>query len=157
MRAAIICYSRHHGNTRRIAEAMATELDAQLLTVAAAAERDLGELDLIGLGSGIYFGRHHQTLREFVRQRGDLPKRAFVFSTAGLAFLKPVWHRSLVQMLRRRGATVVGEFCCPGWDTVGPLRFFGGIHRNRPHVGDIQAAIGFASDLKARIGKTSIA
>jgi flavodoxin len=148
MRAAIVYYSRHHDNTRRIAEAMAPEINAELLSVDAAVQKDLGKFDLIGLGSGIYFGRHHPTLYEFVRKMKDMPTHCFVFSTAGLASLRPVWHWRLVRFLRKRGVTVVGDFCCPGWDTVGPLRFIGGIHRKRPNVDDIRRAAEFARRLR---------
>jgi flavodoxin len=103
--------------------------------------------DLIGLGSGIYFGRHHASLRDLIRQMPSLPDRAFVFSTAGIASLALVWHKSLIRRLRRRGSEVVGQFCCPGWDTVGPLRLFGGIHTKRPNEDDLRRAANFARSL----------
>ena len=90
-------------------------------------------------------------LFEVVRNLQPTPKRSFVFSTAGISSLSALWHRSLVAELRRGGSDVVGQFCCPGWDTVGPLRVFGGLHRGRPNESDLARAIQFAHDLRAKV------
>jgi flavodoxin len=150
MKTAIVCVSTHHGNTRRVAQAMAEVLGAGVLTVDDAATLDGRAYDLIGFGSGIYFGRHHASLRKLVRETQSPPSRAFVFSTAGIASLGPIWHKSLIRRLRRRGCEIVGQFCCPGWDTVGPLRLFGGIHTSRPNEKDLRRAVAFARSLIAR-------
>jgi flavodoxin len=148
MRTSIVYFSQHHGNTRKIAEAMASAIGADLFTTESVAEQNFGDFDLIGFGSGIYFGRHHAALFELVEKIPALPPHCFVFSTAGLAWLNPVWHMSFVRLLRKRGTTVVGSFCCPGWDTVGPLRLIGGIHRNRPNTNDVRRAAQFARELQ---------
>jgi flavodoxin len=150
MQTAIIYASIHHGNTRRIAEAMAGALGAELLPVEQAAALEPVP-ELVGFGSGIYVGRHHELLFEVVRNLTVMPKHSFVFSTAGISSLSSLWHRSLVAELRRGGSEVVGQFCCPGWDTVGPLRLFGGLHRGRPNESDLTRAIQFAHDLRAKI------
>jgi flavodoxin len=152
MKTAIVCVSVHHGNTRRVAQAMAAVLDADVLTVEEAATLDGRGYDLIGFGSGIYFGRHHASLRDLIREMPSLPRRTFVFSTAGLASLARIWHKSLIRRLRRRGCEIVGQFCCPGWDTVGPLKLFGGLHARRPSAGDLRRAERFARTL---LDKTS--
>jgi flavodoxin len=150
MKTAIVCVSVHHGNTRRVARAMADVLAADMLTVDEAQTLDGSAYDLIGFGSGIYFGRHDASLRNLVRQMPSPPRRAFVFSTAGIASLARIWHKSLIRRLRRRGCHVVGQFCCPGWDTVGPLRLFGGIHTSRPNEDDLRRAAAFARSLIAK-------
>lgn len=147
MRSAIICESVHHGNTRRIADAMAEELSARVYTVADAATLDGGTLDCVGIGSGIYFGRHHRQLRDFVDQWPLPAARVFIFSTAGLPFLHFFQHSSLRRRLRKRGCQVIAEFCCRGWDTVGPLWLMGGINRRRPSAADLQRARRFAQGL----------
>jgi flavodoxin len=150
MQSAIIYASVHDGNTRRIAQAMAGALRAALVPIEEATALDPVP-ELVGFGSGIYFGGHHGLLFEVVRNLKPLPKRAFVFSTAGISSLSSFWHRSLVAELRRGGSDVVGQFCCPGWDTVGPLRLFGGLHRGRPNESDLARARQFAHDLRAKI------
>jgi menaquinone-dependent protoporphyrinogen IX oxidase len=84
-RAANVYYSQHHGNTNQIAKTMASELDAQFFTAGCVTEEQLYNFDLIGLGSGIYFGGHLPLHCELVRKARNLPNESFVSSTAGLA------------------------------------------------------------------------
>ncbi len=147
-RVAIVCASIHHGNTNKLASVFAEELDAELLTVEEARGRSLSDYDLVGLGSGIYFGRHHQSLRLLVNSWDTPPRTVFLFSTAGLPFLRLAQHASLRRKLRKRGCRVISEFCCRGWDTVGPLWLFGGINRRHPDTRDLERARQFAQRLK---------
>lgn len=150
MRAAIVVHSKHHGNTRQVAEAIAGELCAQLVTLDQVGTIDSGSLELIGLGSGIYFGAHAAALRAWVKSATAVPRHSFVFSTAGISLLSRLWHAGLVRQLHKRGSTVLGEFCCPGWDSVGPLKLLGGIHRGRPNENDLRNAVQFAREVRAR-------
>lgn len=149
MRAAIVYKSIHHGNTRRIAETIAVALRAELYTVDEAASLDASQFDLVGLGSGIYFYRHHRDLRRLVANWPKVPAKSFIFSTAGTASLAAWFHGSLRRLVRRRGSEVVGEFSCPGFDTFGPLWLIGGIHRGRPNKQDLARAAEFAKGLMA--------
>ena len=146
--AIIVCESVHHGNTRRVAEAMAKVLGADVVTPAEL--NDPGRLtafDLVGFGSGIYFGRHHRSLRKFVDRLPDMRKNVFLFSTAGLPWFHWLWHLGLRWKLRRKGARIVGEFACMGWDTVGPLALIGGLNRRHPSEKDLSRAASFATQL----------
>lgn len=147
MKAAIVYASTHHRNTRRVAEAMAAPLGAALYSLDDFEALAAQSFDLMGLGSGIYFGRHHAGLRRLVAELPALPPRCFVFSTAGTAALYPLWHRSLIRRIQGRKSEVIGQFCCPGWDTVGPLALFGGLHRGRPNQADLARAADFARGL----------
>jgi flavodoxin len=151
VRTAIVSVSVHHGNTRRVAEAMAVPLGAALLSVEEALTADLRTLDLIGLGSGIYFGRHHSSLLRLVQDVQFMPPRCFVFSTAGISSLAGLWHGSLRRRLRQRQSEIVGQFHCPGWDTVGPLWLFGGLHSARPNERDLSRAAEFAEALRTKL------
>ena len=91
MQTAIIYVSVHHGNTRRVAEAMAEPLGAALFSPDEAMALDTQMPDFVGFGSGIYFGRHHGLLFEVVRNVKPTPKHSFVFSTAGIASLLYVY------------------------------------------------------------------
>jgi len=146
---AIIYTSIHHGNTRKLAETFAGEFGADLLTVEEAGATSLAGYGLLGLGSGIYCGRHDWRLRQFVESWATSPRRVFIFSTAGLSFLHRLQHSSLRRKLVRKGCTVVSEFSCRGWDTVGPLWLMGGINRHHPNVRDLNRAKEFAKRLKA--------
>jgi len=153
-RTAIVCESIHHGNTRRIAEAIAAVLDAELFATGTTPTATLAAYDLVGFGSGIYFGRHHRSLRTLVDSVPVLPRAAFLFSTAGLPWLSAWYHISLRRRLQRRGCRVLGEFCCAGWDTVGPLVLIGGLNWRRPNEGDLERAREFARFLVRSVPET---
>ena len=148
----ILCKSVHHENTAHVAHAMAEVFGAD--TVVAAPEEvpftSLAGGGLVGFGSGVYYGRMHPALFDWLHGLPDArePTRpAFVFSTSGLPFLTAVWHRPLKRLLARKGFRVVGEFACRGFDTWGPLWFAGGLNRAHPDEGDLQRARTFAQTL----------
>ena len=146
MKTLIIFTSVHHQNTEKVAKVMAEELEADLVPAMEAQPGTPASYDLVGFGSGIYFGKHHKTLLKFVE---TLPaatgKRSFVFSTSGDGKMH---HAALKEKLIDKGFLVVDEFCCKGWDTVGPLKLFGGINKGRPDGNDLAAARAFAQGLK---------
>jgi flavodoxin len=94
-RTVILCDSVHHQNTAKIAQAIAEPLAAAVLEPEHATPIQLDQYDLIGFGSGVYFGRLHPALFAWLDKLPDkLPaeantsnKPAFIFSTSGLSFL----------------------------------------------------------------------
>ena len=54
MKTAICYYSRHHGNTLKVLQAMAEEGDVDLIDVTPRQAVELAEYDCIGFASGIY-------------------------------------------------------------------------------------------------------
>ena len=147
MRTLIVCVSEHHGNTKKIADAMAAVLDAQVTHPDDVDVEALGDYDLIGLGSGIAFGKHYPRLLEWVDALPALHAKTFVFSTRG-APRGGSHHSALKSKLDAKGLTVVGEFSCRGFDTYGPMRLFGGIAKGRPNEQDLRDAQKFAESLK---------
>lgn len=150
----ILCKSVHHGNTARVARAMADALGKDVVMAAPedVPPTSLGDYGLLGLGSGVYYGRMHPVLEEWVRGLPDVPERtmpAFVFSTSGLPFLARLWHWPLKRLLARKGVAVVGEFACRGFDTWGPLWFAGGLNRKHPDARDLARA----GECAARLGR----
>ena len=149
MKSLIIYKSIHHGNTKKIAEVMAKELEADLAELEQAKNYNFADYDLIGFGSGIYMWRHDKALLRFVDELPNMSKNAFVFSTSGAGMndiLKN--HKKLKEKLTAKGLNLVGEFTCLGWDTVGPLKLFGGVNKDRPDEEDFQSARNFANSLK---------
>jgi flavodoxin len=148
MKTLIVYTSVHHQNTEKVAKVMAEELNAELILVADAKPETLATYDLIGFGSGIYFGKHHKTLLRFVETLPPMTqKKAFVFSTCGDGKMH---HAALKEILANRGFLVMDEFFCRGWDTVGPLIIFGGINKGKPDENDLAAARAFARGLKSK-------
>ncbi|MEU9720912.1 flavodoxin domain-containing protein [Streptomyces sp. NPDC047976] len=138
-----------HGNTRRVADAMARVLGAAVVSPGEADLAELAAADLVGFGSGVYLGRLHPALTELVRALPGARGRAFVFATSGLPEPRPaLYTRPLVRRLAGKGFRVEGSFTCRALDTWGPFGLVGGINRQRPDAGDLAAARAFAERLR---------
>ena len=147
----MIYVSVHHGNTERVAVAMAKILDADLAQVKQVDTNMLERYDLIGFGSGIYFGKHHESLLDFVDKLSVVRNRkAFIFSTSGLRKI-PLVHdfdKPLRKKLQRKGFDIIGDFSCRGLDTYRATKLVGGVNKGRPNAEDLKRAEDFARDLK---------
>ena len=64
VRSLVVVFSYHHGNTEKVANAIAKVLGAEVRTPQQVDPEELREYDLIGFGSGIYSARHHESLLE---------------------------------------------------------------------------------------------
>jgi flavodoxin len=151
LKALIIYISVHHGNTEKVAKVMANILDATLLQVKQADANMLEQYDLIGFGSGIYFGKHHESLLDFVDKLPVLTnKKAFIFSTSGLRKIPFVhkFDKPLRKKLQRKGFDIIDEFSCRGLDTYRATKLVGGVNKGRPNADDLRQAEDFASGLK---------
>lgn len=148
MKSVVIFQSVHKGNTRKIAEALARELSAKLVSPGEIGVNDLKGYDLVGFGSGIYFGKHHQDILDLAEKIPPTAgQKVFIFSTAGLPQLKAVWHHALRNILKKKGFKIAGEFASAGHDEVSFLKAVGGINKGRPNKNDIAKAKQFANSL----------
>jgi len=146
MENLIIYISTHHGNTKKVAKAMAEVLNAELVKVYDVDITALSKYDLIGFGSGMYYRKPHKDLLSLVDKLPVLKnKKAFLFYTSGGD--KNNSDRKLREELLAKGFDIIGAFSCLGWDTWGPLRIFGGIYEGRPNKEDLEKARNFAKDL----------
>ena len=149
MKTLIVCVSIHHGNTLKVAKAMASVLKAKIVKPEAVTDAMLKKYNLIGFGSGIYMWKNHKSLLEladrFPHMKG---KKAFIFSTSGAANKVALkCHKQLRDKLKGKGFKIIGEFNCQGYDTVGPFILFGGFNKGRPNKEDIKDARAFAKKL----------
>jgi len=157
MKALIIYISVHHGNTEKVARVMANILDADLLQVEQADASMLEQYDLIGFGSGIYFGKYHESLLDFVDKLPVIRnKKAFIFSTSGL---RKIWFihnfdKPLKEKLQRKGFYVIGGFSCRGYDTSKAAMIVGGINEGRPNAKDLKKAEDFVSSVEKSISSS---
>lgn len=151
MDCLIVYKSVHHGNTEKVAKAMAEILDADL---GAPEDIDSGivvDYDLIGFGSGIYHSKHHGSILDFVDEVSpERGKKAFIFSTSGMRSF-PIFHdfnKALLKRLNSVGFKVIDNFSCRGYDTNGVLEYIGGINKGKPDQEDLENAREFARSLE---------
>ena len=149
MKTLIVYTSVHHQNTGKVAKVMAEELEADLVPIGAAQPASIAAYDLVGFGSGIYFGKHHKTLLQFAETLPpETGKRVFLFSTSGEGGKGR--HAALKEKLMDKGFSIVDEFSCKGWDSWGPFKLVGGINKGRPNEDDLERARLFARGLKEK-------
>ncbi|WP_156689304.1 flavodoxin family protein [Mycobacterium sp. Marseille-P9652] len=159
MKSLIVCVSSSHGSTHRVADRMAGVLGAEVVEPESVDPASLGEYDLVGFGSGIYYMAFDARIRKLI---GRLPAvhgvRAFTFFTSGARQIPFVdYTKPIRNDLSAKGFDVLGTFSCRGFDTVGPFGFIGGINRGRPNDHDLDRAAAFAERLRKRIGPPATA
>jgi flavodoxin len=147
VKTLIVCLSEHHGNTKKVADEMAAVLHADIASPDDLNTATIGDYDLIGFGSGIAFGKHYKGLRKVVARLTLDNKKVFIFSTRGAQRLRS-YHNALKKQLEKKGATIVGEFSCRGFDTYGITKLVGGIAKGRPNEQDLFDAKEFARSLE---------
>ena len=150
MKTAICYYSRHHGNTRKVAEAMALEGGADLIDVTTRQTVRLEEYDCVGFASGIYGFEFHKAVTAFARQY--LPEGKPVFFVCTYGALRGAGAKELESLARERGCPVLGTFGCKGYDTFGPFRLVGGIAKGHPDEQDLKNAREFFREMRDRQG-----
>ena len=145
MKTAIIYQSSHHGNTKKLVEAVAQGRDVTLIDALAVKSADLSGYDLIGFASGIYFGKFHQSVLEFAKSSLPQGKRVFFLSTYGGSN----GIKAIQEAVQEKSAQAVGSFGCKGYDTFGPFKLVGGINKGRPNESDLENARRFFDGLQA--------
>lgn len=146
MKKCLIVYdSYHHGNTAKIASAMAETAGAELCKADGIKNRNLSDYDMIGFGAGIAYGKHYSGLMEAVEGLSLNGKPVFVFSTSGMG--STASHSALSDLLKKKGAVIAGDFACKGFDTYGPFKLVGGISKGHPSDADLEAANQFILEM----------
>lgn len=142
----IITESIYNNQTKRLAVAMANEINCHCVTLDEAKLLNIDDYKVVGFGSGIYFGAHHPKMIEFVYKLSIRNQKIFIFSTHGNPIVSN-YHETLCLALIKRGRTVIGEFDTVGFDGTGPFLIYGGGHKGRPHEGDCKRARKFIQKL----------
>ncbi|TLG77372.1 flavodoxin family protein [Culicoidibacter larvae] len=149
-KALIVVYSYHHGNTAKVAQAMAKTAHAEVKQIDEVTEDDILNCTLLGLGAGIDSAKHYQPMLDFAE---TLPaaggQKVFLFSTAALASEKKMVsdHNTLRDIVTKKGYKVAGEFSCKGYNTNSFLKFIGGMNKRHPDAEDLRAAENFIDTL----------
>ncbi|MGO9040979.1 MAG: flavodoxin family protein [Mycobacterium sp.] len=159
MKSLIVCVSKSHGNTRRVADRMAEVLGAEVVDPESVDPVKLREYDLVGFGSGIYYMAFDPRIRQLIRRLPNVDGvRAFTFFTSGAREIPLLdYTHPIRKPLAGRGFDLLDTFSCRGFDTVGPFGFIGGINRGRPSDHDLDRAAAFAERLRKRVAPSAAA
>ena len=141
MKTAIVYYSQHHGNTKKLLDAIAAQAEVTLIDVLENKKTDLSGFDRIGFASGIYFSSFAKQIIAFAKEKLPEDKDVFYLYTHGAAsgdFLK-----AMRQIAKSKHCREIGEYHCQGFDTFGPFKLVGGIAKGHPTEEEIAAAVAF--------------
>jgi flavodoxin len=131
----------------KVAQAMGEVLQAVIISPEQFDTSTISHYDLIGFWSGIYNGKHHQSLLDLVskfpKQQG---KKTFLFSTSTIPF---TWtDKAITDILQSKGFEVIGSFQCKWFMDYWFLKYiFGWLNKWRPNQQDLERAKDFAKSL----------
>ena len=145
MATAIVYYSRHHGNTRKLLNAIAAENDVTLIDVTEESSADLSGYDRIGLASGIYYNSFAGQLLSFTREHLPEQKDVFYIFTHGAP--KGIFLTAIRKIAAQKHCKELGSYHCLGYDTFGPFKLVGGIAKGHPTDEEIREAVAFYRQL----------
>ncbi len=142
MKTAIVYYSQHHGNTKKILDAIAAADDSvTLIDVTAAPEADLSGYDRIGFASGIYYSSFARQVLQFASV--NLPAQKDVFFLATCGSPQKNYFNAIRKVSKDKQCRELGSHLCLGFDTFGPFKLVGGIRKGHPTEEEIRAAVEF--------------
>jgi flavodoxin I len=131
----VIYYSRT-GNTRKVAEAIATELGTSAKNVKGG--KKLTEDSFVFLGSGFYGGKPAAEIVQFIDENDFGNRKVAIFGTSGRGPGEEV--KIMGKILLQKGAKVSGKFFCRG-----KFLLFG---RKHPDSEELEAARKFAEEMR---------
>ena len=145
---AIVYYSKHHGNTKKLLDAIARENDVTLIDVTEQPDADLSAYDRIGLASGIYYSSFARQMLAFADAHLPEDKEVFYLYTHGA----PGGHflKAIREIAEKKHCREIGEYRCQGFDTFGPFKLVGGIAKGHPTEDEIRGAVSFYQGLQKK-------
>lgn len=143
MKTAIVYYSKHHENTRKLLDAI-KKSSAEEVTLIDALKNpaaDLTGYDIIGFASGIYYSKFHKSVLQIAKEQLPEKKKVFFIYTYGAK--RDGYTKAIRETVSGKNAAIAGEYGCPGFNTFGPFKLIGGIAKNHPDQDDIKGAVAF--------------
>ncbi|MGM9521782.1 MAG: flavodoxin family protein [Oscillospiraceae bacterium] len=145
MATAIVYYSKHHENTKKVLDAIAAKHEITFIDAVKTRDFDLTNYDLIGFASGIYYSKFHKSVLQFAEKNLPTNKRVFFLYTCGAE--KKGYTKSIEAVTSQKSAETAGAFGCLGFDTFGPFKLIGGTAKGHPDQDDFDNACRFYENL----------
>ena len=145
MKTAIVYYSRHHGNTKKLLDAIAAGNEVTLIDVTEQPSAALSDYDRIGFASGIYYNSFAKQLLSFAQEHLPEKKDVFYIFTHGAP--RGIFLTAIRKIAEQKHCREIGSYDCLGFDTFGPFRLVSGIAKGHPTEEEIHAAVAFYQKL----------
>ncbi|MCR4595798.1 MAG: flavodoxin family protein [Lachnospiraceae bacterium] len=141
MKNCIVYASTHHGNTKKVVDAIVNETGVEVIDATQVHEKNLSEYDLIGFASGIFFTKFSEQVLNFARVNLVKDKKVFFIATAGNPL--DINFRAIEEIAEEKNCQVVGRYQCKGFDKFGPFKIVGGIQKGHPDESELAEAVEF--------------
>ncbi|MGI6326575.1 MAG: flavodoxin domain-containing protein [Saccharofermentanales bacterium] len=145
LKTAIVYVSIHHGNTKKLVDAISEKYDVTVINGIKDHDFDLSEFDRIGFATGIAFGKFYPQMLKIMDEK--LPEGKAVFFLYTYGFKRKIYCHAARRIADMKNAKILGEYGCRGYDTYGPFKLLGGISKGHPDETDLQKAIEFYGSL----------
>ena len=145
MKTAIIYYSKHHGNTRKLVDTIAAKHGVERIDCLNG-KKDLSGYDRIGLASGIYAGHSAKQLQSYAKEH--LPENKDVFIIVTSAAPADRYFNDLRKIAEEKRCKVLGTYQCQGFNTFGPFKLIGGTAKGHPTQKELDDVVRFYESLK---------
>ena len=154
MKTVILYRSKHHGNTKKLVDAVVANFDnVDAIDVAALGKNeypDLDEYPLVGIATGIYYGKIDDDLARVMEHTINEGQKIFGLITYGGS---SKWYgKDIDGICRMRQAIFMGVYGCPGFDTWGPFKLAGGVQKGHPTAEEIKGAVDFFNKIEDEYG-----
>ena len=142
MKKTVIIYaSTHHGNTRKLIEAISEKYQIDIIDATEQKFANLSEYDLIGFASGIDFGKFYDAVEQFLKD--NLPENKAVFFMYTCARDDKDFTYTMRTEAMKRHALLMGEDGCRGYNTYGAWKVIGGMNKHHPTKKELDGAVQF--------------
>ncbi len=145
MKTAIVYYSKHHGNTKKVIDAINKDNDITLIDATATDNADLTQFDVVGFASGIYYSKFHRLVLKFAENNLPANKKVFFVYTYGAK--KDGYTKAINESVAKESAYVLGEYGCFSFNTFGPFKLIGGMAKGHPDDNELNRAYEFYKDI----------
>ncbi len=141
MKTAIVYYSNHHGNTKKLIDAIAAKNEVSLIDVTNEPQTNLSQYDRIGFASGIYYSAFARQVIAYAEAHLPEGKDVFYIYTHGAP--KGDFLKGMREVVAKKHCRELGVYHCQGFDTFGPFKLVGGIAKGHPTDEEIKEAVAF--------------
>ena len=146
MKIAIVYASVHHKNTEKVVKAIAEKHpEIELIDATKTVLKDLASYDLLGFASGIFYGKFHKALLNFINDNLPAHKKTFVIYTCGAD--RASYIKDIEELIKSKDSVLSAHFSCLAYDTFGPFKLVGGLQKGHPTYEELQAAVEFYKNL----------
>jgi flavodoxin len=149
MRTVIIYASKHHGNTKKVCDRLASDCNVTLVEAAEVSDSFPWEdYDLVGFASGIAFKKFYEPVN---KAAGMIPAGKKVFYIYTCAANDQDFAANIRGIVESRGSESIGSYGCRGFNTFGPLKLIGGINKMNPTEEELVNAVDFYRSIESKL------